>query len=399
MGVIIKRRAGVPHLTGIARLSFTNFLIALGAAFSGTVLSIHFNDFLNNEMAVGLIFSLLTFIGFISYFLFIPVIEKYNKVKLFSRVLFFVLLAYLAMFLSKNLYIFIFSVAVLTILSCLRITSFGILVRNCSDNKRLSRNEGIVYTLLNSAWVIGPLIAGVIALEYGNNFVFLFSALFILVAFFSFRGFRVRDKSVRKKLDTNFFRNYLAFFKDKERRIAYILGGGVTLWWAFVYVYIPLHIINSGLSRIWVGYFLFGVAVPLIIFEYSFSKKAGKIGFKKMFFMGYLFTGILALISFFLFENIFIVLALLVLASVFMAMLEPTTEAYFMDLLKDKEMSHFYGPYNTSIDTGHFIANIFATGVLFFFSFKSLFILFAVFMFILALVSLKTKNIVEANRG
>ena len=88
----------------------------------------------------------------------------------------------------------------------------------------------------------------------------------------------------------------------------------------------------------------------------------------------------------------------LVLAGVGMAMVEPTTEAYFFDVLKGKEELRFYGPYNTAIDVNYFIAEIIAATILIFLPFKFLFILFGLFMLILFLLSFKIKNIIEGKR-
>ena len=79
-----------------------------------------------------------------------------------------------------------------------------------------------------------------------------------------------------------------------------------------------------------------------------------------------------------------------------MAMLEPTTEAYFFDILKSSDRNRFYGPYETSLDVGGFVAKMCASTLLIFLPFKFLFLLFAAFMFAFFLVSFKVKDIVES---
>jgi MFS family permease len=180
--------------------------------------------------------------------------------------------------------------------------------------------------------------------------------------------------------------------------VAYFLNGGVNLWWGFIYIFIPLEIIRSGLSSVWIGYFLFAVAVPLIILEYPFSKLAGKWGFKKIFKLGYLTTAVFCLICFFT-GNIYLILGLLTLASIGMAMLEPTTEAYFFDILERNQDLRFYAPYNTTGDFNGFLGKIISSFILLFFPFKSLFLLFAFFMMIYFFISYKIKNVVESRKG
>jgi MFS family permease len=162
-----------------------------------------------------------------------------------------------------------------------------------------------------------------------------------------------------------------------------------------IYLFIPLMIIRSKLNESWVGYFLFAVAVPLIIFEYYFAKKANTAGFRKMFKIGYLSVAIISAVCFFI-SNIYLVLLLISLASIGMAMLEPTTEAYFFDMIKSSDKDRFYGPYETSLDVGGFVAKMCASTLLIFLPSKFLFILFATFMFVLFLVSFKAKDLVES---
>ena len=95
-----------------------------------------------------------------------------------------------------------------------------------------------------------------------------------------------------------------------------------------------------------------------------------------------------------------VIFGLIALASFGMAMLEPTTEAYFFDLLKKKgDESRFYGPYNTTIDVNHFIGKISASLLLLFLPFNYLFLMFGIFMLVLFILSFKTKNIIEDKRG
>ena len=158
----------------------------------------------------------------------------------------------------------------------------------------------------------------------------------------------------------------------------------------------PLFIIRQGLSVSWIGYFLFAVAVPLVLFEYKFSKLVGKKGFKKIFQMGFLIVAVFSFLCFFI-GNIYIIMILLTLASIGMAMLEPTTEAYFFDILKKKEELRYYGPYKTKEDVNNFLGKILASSLLIILPFKYIFLLFALFMLIMFFLSSKTKRIIEKN--
>lgn len=393
MGILLKRGNGF-LFKGIAKLGLVAFIAAFASALINTVWAVYIYDFVKNEVYVGLVSAFLTLIAFSSYFIFIPLVEKYDKAKIFFYSIAFAIPLYVLVALSKSFIAFLALAFFITILFTLRITSFGIIVKDRSKKGQLSANEGLLYSFMNLSWVIAPLVAGYVASVSGNKYVFLLSALFLLCALFVFKVMDVRDGHVKRNLDSNMKKNFFDFFKKRDRVFAYLLGGGAVLWFTLIYLFMPLYIIKQGLDKLWVGYFLFGVSLPLIFSEYKLSKIASKYGFRKMFITGFLFVGVISLISFFV-GNIYVLLALLVLASFGMAMVEPTSEAYFFDILKSGEASRFYGPYNTRVDVLGLIARVLATIILVFLDFKYLFVLFGVFMFIMVFFALRMRDVVE----
>ena len=396
MGVLIRKQKGL-IFTGMAKLAGGLFVSMLAFSLIDTIWAVYLDSFVNSAAIVGFISGFLALISFFSFFFIIPIIEKNNKSKIYSYSLLLFTISYILFAINTKFYLVIILAFIVTILHTLRITSFGIIVRDKSSEKQLSRNEGLMYTFMNTAWLIGPLIAGFIAERYSISLVFVLSAVFIFLSFILFKISRIHDANIKKKADYNVIKNFRDFFKKKDRFFSYILGGGVNFWWSLIYLFVPLYIIRSGLHVKWVGYFLFAVAIPLILFQYKFSKMAGKIGFKKLFKIGFFIPFFFALLCFFV-GNIYFVLLFLVLASFGLAILEPTTEAYFFDILKGKQSLRFYGPYNTAIDINHFISRLLSASLLIFLPFKFVFLFFSVAMFFFFLVSFKTRAIIEKRR-
>ncbi|MBU0760732.1 MAG: MFS transporter [Nanoarchaeota archaeon] len=254
-----------------------------------------------------------------------------------------------------------------------------------------------MYSFLNLAWFIGPLIAGLLSEYFKISVIFGLSGIFVLISLVYFSFLRIHERKIRKRIDKNIVKIFFDFFKNKERVIAYCLGGGVNYWWSLIYIFIPLYIIKNGLGLDYIGYFLFSVSIPLISFSYFFSNLAGKIGFKRIFKIGFLIPCLASLVCFFV-SNVYATLLILVLASVGLSMLEATTEAYFFDTLKGKEDLRFYGPYNTTIDVNHFISRVIGGVILLFFPFNYLFLFFSISMLGFFILSFKTKNINESRR-
>jgi MFS family permease len=396
MGVLLRKQKGV-HLTGIGKLSVIALLIAFSASLVTTIWAVYIDSFVHSASTVGFISGILTFVSFISFFIFIPLIEKSSKSKILAYSLFLLSLVYIFLSINNNLYIFLLLALISTVLVTLRVTSFGIIIRDKSTKKNLSKNEGIMYTSLNLAFAIGPPLAGYLAVKYSMNIVFFLTSVFFFIAFFIFKIFRIKNINIKKRADTNIIKNFFDFFKNKDRAMAYILGGGVNLWLVLIFLFIPIFIIRNNLSNLWIGYFLFGAVLPPILLEYFFAKLAGKVGFRKIFKIGFLIPAVISFICFFI-SDIYVILGLLVLSGIGIAMLEPTTEAYFFDTLKGKQELRFYGPYNTTIDVNYFIGEILSATILIFLPFKFLFLLFSFFMMIMFFLSYKVKNIVEEKR-
>ena len=397
MGVLVRKGGGNFILTGIAKLAVIGFIVALASSLIDTVWAVYMNSFLNNIPLVGFLSAGLTILALLSYFIFIPFIEKNKKSRIYVLSLILMAATFILFAINRDFYIFIILAVIFTVLITIKITSFGIIVKDRCSEKQLPRNEGLVYTFLNIAWVVGPLIAGYISEKFGISTIFLLSAIFILIAALVFKISRIRDSHIKKKVDKNMIKNFLEFFEDRGRVQAYIMGASVGLWWILVYLFMPLYIITNHLDTLWVGYFLFAVAVPLIIFEFPFSKFSAKIGFKKVFRIGFSILTLISLACFFI-DNVYVVLGLFVLASLGMALLEPTTEAYFFEVTEDSEESRFYGPYNTTLEVSHFIGKISVSVLLIFFSFKYVFLLYAFFMLLFVIISFKIKDVILKRR-
>ncbi|MFH0711732.1 MAG: MFS transporter [archaeon] len=396
MSFILRRQKGMVF-TRMARLAIVLFILSIAFSFIDTIWAVYLDSFVHSASIVGFVSSFLTLVSFVSFFFITTLIEKSSKTKLFLLSLFLFFISYLLFAINTNFYVVVVLAVVVTVLHTLRITSFGILVKEDSGRTQLSRNEGLMYTFMNLAWVVGPLIAGFISDKYGINLIFVLAAIFVLTSILFFKVSKIRDPGIKEREHPNVLRNFKDFFKDKERRLAYILGGGVNFWWSLIYLFIPVFIVESGFHIKWVGYFLFAIAIPLILFSYYFSKLAGKVGFKKVFRIGFLIPCLMAFICFFV-GNIYLILLALVFASIGLAMLESTTESYFFDVLKGKEELRFYGPYNTAIDVNHFVSRLFSSVLLLLLPFKFIFLFYGLAMFVFFLLSFRVKNIVEKNR-
>lgn len=390
-----KKRGIVFHK--VDKLGMISLLSNISIALVATIWAIYLESILKNISYVGFLTGFFTFIGIFASIFFVPIIEKHNKAKIYSISILIFILSYLLFSVTSNIWIVVFLGLLITITSVIRITSFGIILRDNSNDVSVSKNLGLVYTFFNLAWFIGPLIGGFVAEKYNLKSVFILAAGIMLLTLILFNFFKIRDNRVSKKIDLNLFKLVRDFLKDRNRLTIYFLGGGITFWNTLIYVYMPIHIVNLSNSDLLVGYFLSASIIPLIFLEYFFGKLTGKVGFKKIFFIGYLILSAATITTFFI-SNLYVVLAVIIIGSVGISMLESTTESYFFDIVKKDERDKFYGPYNTTIEVNSLIASVSIAGILLILPFKFVFLFVGIIMFLLALVSLRIKNIVETKK-
>jgi MFS family permease len=387
--------------TKVGKLAVVLFVVAVSLAFIDTIWSVYigsfFSDNLKSISIVGFITALFTIVSFFSFFFTIPILEKLSKSKIYLFSLLLLGICLLLLSFNKNFFLFLIIGVIIMIVSTLRITSFGIMVRDNSTKKKLTKNEGFMYTFMNIAWMIGPLIAGFFSEKYGTSGVLFIASIIIFIGFGIFSFLKIKDVNIKKKIDKNVLRNFFDFFKNKNRVIAYILGGGINFWWSLIYVFMPLYIIQNNFPTKTVGYFFFFVTIPLIALDYFVGEITAKIGFKKIFKLGFLIPALIALACFFV-SNPYIIMTLLVLASLGLVMTEATAESYFFEVIKKEDECRFYGPYNTTIDLNHFISRILAAAILWFLPFKFIFLFFSFAMFVFFFFSFKTKNIIPSGR-
>ncbi len=394
---IISDAKNTTHITKINKVGIIGFFSAFGLSLISTIWAIYFESILHNASLVGFLTSAFIIVGTLTYVYSIPFLEKNKKFLGYTLILFLMVLSYALFTFVSNVVAIIILGFLVAILGSLRVSLYGIIVRDVSKDKEVSKNEGFIYTLLNVAWFIAPIIAGYIASELGMKIVFLVAAIMFFITLLLVKIFGIKDERTTKKIDKKPFKVFLDYFKNKNRVFAYLLGGGIDFWWVLIYIYVPIFLFDYGLDEATIGVFLGAVILPLVLIEYKIGKIANIKGFKKIFLIGFLILGVASLSCFFI-TNIYVILAILVLSSIGAAMIEPTSEAYFFDVIKKNERDKFYPIYNTTINTSSIVARILAALILLILPFNYIYLLFAVVMFCVAYFSTRAKNIIEAKK-
>ncbi len=384
---------GKKILTNIDGLAFVSFLGATGLSVVDTIWALYIFQFVQSDILVGLLSAFLSAVSLASFVLLIPFLQKHRFTRLYVSMLFLYAVVYGIFAYTQSFAVFVVVSTLLAILYVLRVDSFGMIVRYCGPMTQIGKSESLIYAVANAGWLVGPLVAAFVAEQYGYDLIFLLGAFFHLMAIVTFLLLRVRCRQPkpRRTTDGNFVKNLKEYFTNKELVKNYVLSGSPTLWWGFVYIYMPLYIVEQGLGLRWVALFLFAVIVPLIIVEYFSGAIADKHGYRMMFVLGHL-SLVLLLVSAFFVQNIYVILLLVVLGSISVAFVEPTTEAHFFLVAPQRRTEKYYSIYNTTIDTFSGLGKLIVAGSLFLLPFRFAFLTLAVVYLLFTGVSLSAKE-------
>lgn len=380
------------HAKGLAikALGINSVLIALAFASLEAVWPIYLHELFPSASQVGFITASLSIISLIGFMFLFPIFNTFTARKvLFTSVAVNAIVIALYAF-THNPIVFFVLAAINALFISLRIQSFGVLLRSNSSLKTISNNENQMYMLLNTGWVIGPLLAGFIGDKLSVDAVLILSSLFLLMSVYSITMYTTvlekRKQQSLKKITP--VQNILEFFRCKKRSISYILTTGLELWWSVPYIFIPIEMIKLGLPLHYVGIFLFLLCIPNIVIEEYMAKRKKRINPLIAITIGYLIVFICAIIAS-LCANIYITLGLLILASFGLGILEPSTETHFFSVVSKEQATRFYGSFFTAKMFGGFLGQFGVAFLLLCMNInKSLFVV-GLFMLSFAIISAK----------
>lgn len=357
------------RFTSIGTLAIISILVATGMALIDTIWAVYLYDIVQSDIIVGAVSTLITIVGLGSYILFIPLIERYKKKALYAIALFITAIGYALFAISNSIIPVLILALITTIITSLRTDTFGIILKQCSTQKSLVKNEGIIYTLLNLGWIIGPLLTLLLLLKFHIPMIFLTTAFLFFLALLFFLLFLPRYKERKKKtLHRDLINNIRDFFRNPLLVKTYIISGTPSLWWAFIFIYIPVHMIELGRSATDIAVFLLITLLPVTLFSYYYAAIAEKLRYTPLFFFGNLFLA-LALLACFFIDALSAQLLILIIGSLGVSMVEAPTEAYFFLVAPKKTLEKYYGVYNTSMDTFSGISKLLVLIILIFLPF------------------------------
>lgn len=382
------------NLANSSELMLVRLLFTFSLSFMATIWAIYMKTFALTDSQIGYLNAILLIVSLIFAFFCVNILEKYSNYNAFVFSSIIIIINLIILGITQNFLIFLVFATSLTLLRIIRQNSFNILFRDNINDKELNEKEALLSVIANLGWFIGPVLASFIFNEFGFSTIFYTSAIFSLLALIAFIKIPLEEKKTKKinKLAKLPLKTILKnFINKKSVRLPYLMSMGVSFWWSFIFIYVPLYIIEKGIEPQIVGLFLGLSQLPLIFFEYMAGKEATLRGFKINFLLGYLSLGVIAIACYFI-QDFTIILGLLVFASVAMSFLEPLRFPYVFSKLKKEEEAKIIPIFATSMGFGSLLSKIFFATLLLYFTSDETFLFLGISMLLFAIIALKIKN-------
>jgi len=356
--------------------------------FPGVVKSV-----LNTEENVSLFYVFLSIIMFLSAITSTIILRKVKRTVVAQACFVIWAASFVLLMFSDKVPELALCGALINWIKILLIISIALFVRDFSKKENLGHEEGVFYKFNNIGYLIGPVFGGYIGTKFGNNYVFIASAMVSMFAFIYFYHNHVIQKQIKMTVEDsnpvpNVFKNTKEFFLDTNRIKAYINTVVLVLWFSFKNLYVPLYILLAGYQENTTGLILSIGILPFIVLEVKVGEYADRYGLRLPISTGFFIMG-LALLGVFISPYPILNFALIIMGNIGAALVEPLAELYAMENIpKDKE-DRLYGIYKTADPVAYFLTAGMGALVLLVLPFNWLFLVFGTVLIVTAFLNVK----------
>ncbi|HAU40125.1 MAG: major facilitator transporter [Candidatus Peregrinibacteria bacterium GW2011_GWF2_43_17] len=365
-----------PKLTSRGRVfSYMIFFYCLAVAIVSPIFPGYLEDVSRSEFYVGLFVAVSSLMTFLGSLLVPKFLHKYSRMLLLYAGFLGMALVFMMYFFASGFYPVLFLQFVKGFAIAILLVVIPLMVKDYTDEDKLSKEEGVYYWFMNIAWIIGPILGGLLSLKFDQRFLFLFSmVVFVCAAFFlQHKKVSLIADKVNNVTRLPLIYGIKQFWTRKQLRKAYLVDFGLYFWWAISTISVPLYMLLYDFNDFYIGIVMALTLVPLVVLEKWVGEhvKNGNMGANIR--KGFLIM-VLALMATFIFKNVYFSIAMFVVVSIGAAFVEPVKETYLFMHLGKHEEADLFPIYSTARQLGYFVGPIFGGIVAVLFGYEILFL-------------------------
>lgn len=388
----MKHHTHLKKTTALYTIGVVGFFSALHASlptyFNSSFLGTFADE--NTVSLIYLIISLVTIVGFLSMH---TILQKLGNL----RTSLLLIMAQIGIFYglitatSPNIITVLF-IAGMSIVSLIALT-IDIFLQKNTEIGHTGSVRGIFMTVINAAWILGPLIGGMLIIEndykgvYIGSFAILFPLLYLVYK--NFNNFK--DPHY---VNFSAFQTLSRILKNRDINSIFIINTVLQTFYAWMTVYTPVYLHNViGFDWKEISIIFTIMLIPFVLVDAPLGRLADKKwGEKEMLAIGFIIMGIsTAALVFFGFKSFIAWAIMLFLTRVGAAIAEDMIEIYFFKKVDGKDPA-VLSMFRVTRPLSYFIAPVITTIGLVYTTDKYLFVILGAACLLTLLPILKIKD-------
>lgn len=357
----MRHHPNINKSTALYTISVLSFFLALHIALP-TYFNSSFLSTLTDESNLSLIYSIQAIITIIGLLSMHNILRRFGNYKTAIGLIILQMFIFYGMinFTSANVVVSLFILA-LSMVNLIGFT-FDIFLEKSTDNEHTGTIRGHYMTITNSAWILGPLIGGILIV--GENYKSIYIAAFALL----FPLVYVIHKNFSKFVDPHYPKislpkTLITIINNHDISKLMVINTVLQVFYAWMTIYTPIYL-NKVIGFSWseIGIILTIMLIPFVLVQTPLGKLAdSKLGEKEIMAIGYIIMGISTIIlSLVTNNNLALWAIILFITRIGAAMAEIMIETYFFKKI-DKKDSEILGVFRVTRPLSYLIAPLITT--------------------------------------
>ncbi len=353
----------IPHRhVGAKLFAHLAFILTTSNAAFGAIFPIILEKKLGGPTFVGMYYVIISLVCIIVSLLSANIFVRFSKITV-ARVSFLMLVCLIfAMNFAESIWNLGFLDMPRAVCIMLSNIVLALFVRDFSARNKLAESEGHYFFYSSLGWMIGPLLGGFVAAQFGTEAIFNLVSSLSLVCwiYFEIHGVKNNHPDVNSQFKSESFgsliRNIVAYFKVKGLRKVFWVSFGFNFWAAIRGIYIPLAIVQMGFGERAVGILMALSMLPCVLLEQYAVTLAKHEGVRKYISIGFWYLACFISLFYFLSSYHNWVLLFFVLANIGASFIESLKVIYFFEVVQKVDSERFWGIYNVAEYAAYLVA-------------------------------------------
>lgn len=290
---------------------------------------------------IGIVYTVASIITIFGFFGIRILLKRYGNYRVFNAILVLEILALLCMALAPSGAVAIGAFIASFALTALAFFNLDVFLESLSVDNETGIVRGIYLTSQNLAFMLGPLLAGLLLTDHDFWKVYILGAILILPILFIFSRY-TKDFKDPEYEKPEIFKTILHIWSDRDLHYIFSCGFLMRFFFSWMVIYSPLLLIDYvGFTIAQTTAILAIALIPYLLFEFILGKLADeKYGEKEILTIGFIIAAIaVGAMSFFSEKSFFLWAGILFMTRVGASMIEIMTETYLFKKIEGKNIN------------------------------------------------------------